>query len=232
MATARLSLAATTQFDAGLLRTSLLANSRLQALETDRLAQRRAATDTVGVPEAMLRGDRSTLWNLLAPIAANAAPTDLELRVLDAHRDQLLGVGFGPAGPLSLTGIDPELVSAAPIQDALGGQADGLGERNVFLLADTSQPELYWVGPVWNSGQQAVGAILLGQSVAEIARGIAGASFYDENGVLLSSALQTPPLLSQAVRHQVAAGQAVRVMDTRDGHQYGTLFNQWRLRGR
>jgi hypothetical protein len=50
LATARLSLAAAAEFDAGLLRASLLANDRLEVLETDRLAQLRAATDTLGVP--------------------------------------------------------------------------------------------------------------------------------------------------------------------------------------
>ncbi len=50
LATARLTDAASAEFDASLLRTSLLANERLQALEADRLAALRQAADTLGVP--------------------------------------------------------------------------------------------------------------------------------------------------------------------------------------
>ncbi|HYS02756.1 MAG TPA: HD domain-containing phosphohydrolase [Candidatus Eisenbacteria bacterium] len=231
LATARLSLAAAAEFDAGLLRASLLANDRLEVLETDRLAQLRAATDTLGVPEAVARGDRPTLARLLTPLAGNTAPANLELRVLDRGGHQLFGVGGSLAGPVTLPNLDSQLAPLAPVQDALAGRTDGLGERNVFLDAGPSQPELYWIGPVWNSWGQAVGAILIGESVADVARGIPGSSFYDGHGSLLSSALPAPRSLNQTVRQQVTAGQAIRVMEVRDGHQVGTLFSDWTLRG-
>ncbi len=142
LATARLSIAAA-EFHAGLLRASLLANDRLELLETDRLAQLRAATDTLGVPEAVAAGDRPTLSRLLTPLAGNAAPANLELRVLDSRGHQLLGVGSSVAGPVTLPAIDPQLSTIAPVQDALAGRTDGMGERNVFLLADPRRPVLY-----------------------------------------------------------------------------------------
>jgi putative nucleotidyltransferase with HDIG domain len=231
LATARLSLAAAAEFDAGLLRASLLANDRLEVLETDRLAQLRAATDTLGVSEAVARGDQPTLARLLTPLAGNTAPANLELRVLDRGGHQLLGVGGSLAGPVTLPNLDSQLAPLAPVQDALAGQTDGLGERNVFLDAGLSPPELYWIGPVWNSRGQAVGAILIGESVADVARGIPGSSFYDGHGSLLSSALPAARSLNQTVRQQVTAGQAIRVMEVRDGHQVGTLFSDWTLRG-
>lgn len=190
LATARLSLAAAAEFDAGLLRASLLANDRLEVLETDRLAQLRAATDTLGVPEAVAGGDRPTLSRLLTPLAGNTAPANLELRVLDRGGHQLLGVVGSVAGPVTLPDIDSLLSPLAPVQDALAGRTDGMGERNVFLDAGLPQPVLYWIGPVWNTRGQAVGAILIGQSVADIARGISGSTFYDGNGTVLSSSVR------------------------------------------
>jgi putative nucleotidyltransferase with HDIG domain len=230
LATARLSLAAAAEFDASLLRAGLLANDRLEVLETDRLAQLRAATDTLGVPEAVAAGDRPTLSRLLTPLAGNAAPANLELRVLDRGGHQLLGVGGTATGPLTLASIDPQLAPVAAVQDALAGRTDGVGERNVFLIAP-NQPVVYWIGPVWNTRGQAVGAILVGESVPDIARGISGSSFYDASGTPLSSPLAAAGSLTQTVRQQVTAGQAVRVMGVRGGHQVGTLFSDWTLRG-
>jgi putative nucleotidyltransferase with HDIG domain len=231
LATARLSIAAAAEFDAGLLRASLLANDRLEVLETDRLAQLRAATDTLGVPEAVASGDRPTLSRLLTPLAGNAAPANLELRVLDRGGHQLLGLGGSATGPVTLANIDPQLALVTAVEDALTGRTDGVGERNVFLVAAQSPPVVYWIGPVWSSQGQAVGAILVGESVADIARGISGSSFYDANGTPLSSPLPAGQSLTQTVRQQVTAGQAVRVMAVRDGHQVGTLFSDWTLRG-
>ena len=231
LATARLSVAAAAEFDAGLLRASLLANDRLEVLETDRLAQLRAATDTLGVPEAVSGGDRGTLARLLTPLAGNTTPANLELRVLDRGGHQLLGVGGSPAGPVTLPNIDSQLSPLPPVQDALAGRTDGMGERNVFLDAGLPQPELYWIGPVWNSRVQAVGAILIGESVADVAHSIPGSSFYDGHGSLLSSTLPAARFLNQAVRQQVTASQAIRVMEVREGHQVGTLFSDWTLRG-
>jgi putative nucleotidyltransferase with HDIG domain len=164
-------------------------------------------------------------------LAANTAPANLELRVMDSRGHQLLGVGSSAAGPVTLPNIDPQLAPLAPVQDALAGRIDGMGERNVFLDAGLSQPVLYWIGPVWNARGQAVGAILIGESVADIARGISGSSFYDGHGILLSSTLPAAGSLSQTVRQRVTAGQAMRVMEVRDGHQVGTLFSDWTLRG-
>jgi len=100
-----------------------------------------------------------------------------------------------------------------------------MGERNAFLDAGLQEPVLYWIGPVWNAKGQAVGAILIGESVADIARGISGSSFYDGHGNLLSSTLPAARSLSQAVRQEVSAGQAIRVMEVRDGqlHDIGKI---------
>jgi putative nucleotidyltransferase with HDIG domain len=232
IATARLSIAATTEFDAGLLRASLLANDRLEVLETDRLAQLRAATDTLGVPEAVQSHDRRALARLLTPIAANALPATLELRVLDLRGDQLLGVRSAASGPVTLTTPEPGFAQVPQVQDSLLGRADSMGERNLFLATSGGEPTIYWIGPVWRSPHQVVGAVVIGESVAEIARGIPGSSFYGSDGGVLGSSLPAPPPLTAAVRQQVTPGHAVRIMEPRASHLYGDLFSDWTLRGR
>jgi len=83
---------AVAEFDSSLLRASLLANDHLAVLEADRLAQLRAATDTVGVADAVTAADQAKLADLLLPIQANAQPARIILRVVDAQGDELLAL--------------------------------------------------------------------------------------------------------------------------------------------
>ena len=69
VATARLTDAATAEFDAKLLHSSLLANQSVGQIEAARLADLRLATDTVGVPESLAANDLDGLARLLVPIA-------------------------------------------------------------------------------------------------------------------------------------------------------------------
>src|ERR1700686_1713148 len=71
VATARLTDAPAAEFKPNLLHSSLLANQAVAQLEAARLAQLRAATDTVGVPESLAVGDVANLTELLKPIAGN-----------------------------------------------------------------------------------------------------------------------------------------------------------------
>lgn len=96
--TARLTNAAATVFDAGLLRSSLVANQTLSQLEADRVAQLRAASNTVGVPEALAAGDKTALARLLTPIAANAQPANLAIQAIDRTGVNLVRVVGGPSG--------------------------------------------------------------------------------------------------------------------------------------
>src|SRR5919204_342721 len=96
LASAQLSNEATAEFDAGLLRSSVLANAQLSQLEADRLTLLRAATNTVGVAEAVESQDRTALSRLLIPLAANA-PVELEIRIVDAAGQELIAIDGTPA---------------------------------------------------------------------------------------------------------------------------------------
>src|SRR5205807_10523912 len=99
VASARLASAASAQFDAALLHSSLQAHQLLSQLDANRMADLRRATDTVGVPEALGSGDLGTLDRLLTPVTANVADASIQLYVLHARVNEVLGIKGTPEGP-------------------------------------------------------------------------------------------------------------------------------------
>jgi putative nucleotidyltransferase with HDIG domain len=233
VATARLTSAASAEFDASLLHSSLLANQTLSQLEADRVAQVRAAANTVGVGEAVAAGDRGALSRLLTPIAANAEPASLEIRVLDAKATQMVIVLGGGTGP-SVTPVPsdaPAFGNVPAVANVLTGRSDALGERYLVILARAAGSTVYWVGPVRDDHGHIVGAVLIGQQLAEIAQRIQGATFYDHAGHLLATSVSTPAPLDHATLAQITAQNTVRLNNAEVGHTYGSLFSEWTMRG-
>ena len=230
VATAQLTNAAAAEFDAKLLHSSLQANQLLSQVDADRMADLRRATDTVGVAESLASGDTTTLARLLTPIAGNVPAASIQLRVLDVHGQELLrirGSSEGPS-PIDVTDAGAFRTQPAVISVLAGANA---GERAAFLSDQPAQPVLYWVGAVRNTGDRIIGAVLLGESLTEVAAGIPGSTFYDLSGVRLATTLGAAPVASEAVRRQLTADNAVRVNETLGGHYYGTMFNTWTIHG-
>jgi len=231
---------AAAEFDSSLLRANLLANDHLALLETERLAELRAATDTVGVADAVTAHGHARLDNLLQPIQANAKPARIVMRVLDTGGAELLALpqlwADRAAGSSQL-----DYAANPTVKRVLAGAADGLGDRYVFLATEPAGPMVYWAGPIRGSGGLVVGAVLLGQSLADITQGILQAeagqdsqssalAFYAPDGEALISSLPVTPPLPQTVQGLVADRQAVRSMQPLSGHRYGVLFTDWTMR--
>ena len=227
VATAQLTNRAAAEFDARLLHSSLQANQLLSQVDADRMADLRRATDTVGVAESLASGDASTLARLLTPIAANVPAASIQLRVLDLHGQELLRIQG--SGPINVSDAGALRGQPAVISVLAGANA---GERAAFLSDQPAQPVLYWVGAVRTTGDRIIGAVLLGESVTEVAAGIPGSTFYDLSGLRLATTLPAAPVASEAVRHQLTADNAVRVNETLAGHYYGSLFSTWTIHGR
>src|SRR6059058_5897573 len=230
VATAQLTNRAAAEFDARLLHSSLQANQLLSQADADRMADLRRATDTVGVAEALASSDTAALARLLTPIAANVPAASIQLRVLDVHGQELLriqGSGDSP-GPINVSDAGAFRGQPAVISVLAGANA---GERAAFLSDQPAQPVLYWVGAVRTTGDRIIGAVLLGESVTEVAAAIPGSTFYDLSGLRLATTLPAAPVASEAVRHQLTADNAVRVNETLAGHYYGTLFSTWTIHG-
>ena len=234
VATARLTDAAAAKFDADLLHNSLLANQSVAQIEAARLADLRLATDTVGVPESLAANDLDGLAQLLTPVAANVTTARIQLRVLDFHGTELLRIEASRNGPSRVDVTNAAEFAAEPaVIQVLAGEHDAVaGDRRLFLSSD-AQPMVYWTGAVRTPGQRIVGAVLVGQSLAEIAAGIDGSAFYDLSGKLLASTLVNPPVATGEVRRQVTSQTTIRplVDESHPGHAYWTLFSTWTMRG-
>src|SRR3989442_5265891 len=234
VATARLTDAAAAKFDADLLHSSLLANQSVAQIEAARLENLRLATDRVGVPESLAANALDGLLGLLTPIAGNVTPVKLQLRVLDLHGTEILRIQGWRDGPARVAVTDASDSAAGPaVIKVLAGVHDTpAGDRRLFLSSD-SQPMLYWTGAVRAPGQRIVGAVLVGESLAEIAAGIDGSAFYSLSGKLLASTLANPPVATDEVRRQVTSQTTIRpdVDESHPGHAYWTLFSTWTMRG-
>ncbi len=232
VATAQLTNAASAEFDGSLLHSSLVANQSLSLLEAERVRDLSQASNTIGVPAAIAAADTDALGGLLTPIAAVAEPANIQIRVLDNSGTELLGIQGMPSGPNRLPRTASAAFAAVPaVISVLKGQSDSLGERNLFLSTQDAPPMLYWVGPVRDDGQRIVGAVLIGQSLSEVAASFPSAAFYDLSGRELDSALPSPPTLADSTRAQITADATVRVDETEAGHAYGALFSTWVMRG-
>src|ERR1700730_15244053 len=222
--------------DNSLIRSSLRSNDRLAGVENDRLQQLRAATNTAGIDAVVARGDGAAAGRLLGPIVGKAPPEHLLLPGLDRSGRQLVG--------LSRTGATVETQSdgaaygsQAAVQHALRGDRDALGDKYIFVASETP-PTLYWVAPIWTETETptVAGAVLLAQSLTEIAQTITGSSslavgFYDSSGAVLASSLAGSPSLSSEVRHEVTPDTPVRVATQWNGRPYRLLVNDWTMRG-
>jgi putative nucleotidyltransferase with HDIG domain len=234
VATARLTDAAAAKFDADLLHSSLLANQSVAQVEAARLENLRLATDTVGVPESLAANDLDGLARLLTPIADNVKTARIDLRVLDLHGTEVLRIQGSPAGAdrVNITNAS-EFAAESTVIKVLAGEHDvAAGDRRLFL-SSRPQPVLYWTGAVRTPGQRIVGAVLVGESLAEIAGSIDGSAFYDASGKLLASTLGNPPVATEEVRRLVTSAKTIRptVDESHPGHAYWALFSTWTMRG-
>ena len=233
VATARLTDAATAAFDANLLHSSLLANQAVAQTEAARLADLRLATDTVGVPESLAAGNVANLTQLLLPIAANVTTASIQLRVLDLSGKEVLRIHGTRTGQPQVDVTEGSVFAAEPtIRQVLADEPDPVaGQRRVFLSNQSSQPVLYWVGAVRTTDNRIVGAVMLGQALAEIAAGIQDSAFYDLSGVRLATALTSPPVITDALRQRLSPQNTVPVNHSDAGHSYGALLSTWTMRG-
>src|SRR5256714_4610904 len=232
VATTQLTSSAAAQFDANLLHNSLVANQLLAQLDLARTADLRLATDTVGVPEAVLSDDVNALTRLLSPVAANVTAATTVVSVVDSHGAVLLRIENTPDGASPMPVTDSRTFADQPdVVKVLSGSTDA-GERRAFLWQAAASPVVHWVGPIRIPGGRAGGASLIGESLAEIARNVQGSVFYDLTGNRLATLLPNPASLPDGVRRQITNENAQRIDDHEGNHVYRALFSTWTMRGR
>ncbi len=230
IATAHVTSAAASLFDARLLHSSLVGNQQLAQLDATRAADLRLATDTIGVPEALVAGDRAALIRLLTPIAGNITAKTAAVCVLDNKANVILRIERTSAGPSVVTPVDPAGFAQQPdVRRVLASRSDA-PERRAFLEEGRDGSTLYWAVPI-QFGGRVIGVALVGESVAEIAGSIQDSTFYDLAGRPVATLFSDPVALTVADKGSITPGNAVRVDQTHDGHTYRALFSTWMMRG-
>jgi putative nucleotidyltransferase with HDIG domain len=228
VASARLASAASAQFDATLLHSSLQAHQLLSQLDANRMADLRRATDTVGVPEALASGDLAMLDRLLTPVTANVADASIQLHVLDEQGNEVLGIQGTPKGPIDTSGAAAFAAEPTVVKVLAGA---GGTDRVVFLRNQGPEPTVYWTGSLRTASGRIVGAVLVGEPLAEIAGGIPGSTFYDLSGGRLVTTVHIPPVATGTIRTAITPDNAVGADDMLSGHTYGAVFSTWTMRG-
>jgi len=231
LATSRITTEAAAESDASLLHASLLAHQQLAQVEAERMAELRAASDTIGVAEALQAGSAAALNAFLIPITANTAPAGLTVEALSLQGRPLVRIGPTPDGPQPLPlASAPDLAQVAQVRSVLDDRADAMGDRFVFIDATARPVTIDWVGPVRTAGGRLVGAVVVAQPVDEIAALIPGSAFFGLDGSRLAASQSWTPALPADVVSGLSAGTTLRADETIAGHRYGELFSRWTVR--
>ena len=231
--TALVTSEAVAEFNASLLRASLLANDHLSLVEVARLTTLRAAAATSGVPQATATNDGAAMDRLLTPVVANAAVPTLLLHVLDGQgREEIV---IGPEGRASAQLPADAFVSEPAVAAVLAGRTDAQGDKYVFIKSDPAGPTLYWAGPVKSPTGQVVGVALVGEPLSAIAAdirssGAADLSFYGSTGDVILSSLSSSSALPATTLGMVQPDQPVRFGQVSNGRSYMNLLSDWTMR--
>ncbi len=221
--------------------------------ERERLRVVRAVTATEGVPAALAAGDSLTLEQLTSPIIADSQADFLVL--LDSTG---FALNTWERGNLNLA-QDLDFTQAEAVQFALQGRSDEFGDKRVFLAGVEDRYILYTVGPIYQTENDVVGAVLVGSAVDPLVIALTQASvarvtFYDAGGNVIATTLgfeDNQPLSPEQIqesqdqvfirtlqespeRYQVVAASAGREVALRQveilNQDYQLAFGEWRLR--
>jgi putative nucleotidyltransferase with HDIG domain len=212
-------------FDQSLIRASVQVNDRLATLEAGRLNDLRALATTPGLASAVATSDRPRLSELFAADAATAREARVVIRILDAQGNRVLAIPDDSA-PAAYAGLPA-------IRQVLTGTNDGRGDKYLAVLRERSGSVVYWTAPIRDPNRQVIGAVLLGESISDIAAEIRSTDagrlfFYGLDGQPLEGSL---PVLSRDVRQSVTSDHLMRVSATVNGHTYAVAVTDWWMRG-
>jgi putative nucleotidyltransferase with HDIG domain len=165
------------------------------------------------------------LTELFAADMAPARDSRVVIRILDGQGRRLLSIPEETASTA--------YAGAPAIKQVLSGASDGRGDKYLARLREGSAEIVYWSAPIRDPHGLVVGAVLLGQSVDDIAAQIRPAEsgrlfFYDADGQPLEGSL---PTLSNDVRRSITADHLMRVTVTASAHTYAVAVTEWRMRG-
>jgi signal transduction histidine kinase len=120
----------------------------------------RLGSNTQGVADAVKKGDRTLLRQLLEPIALNSGHSSF--RLIDRNGTVLFGLNTSVTPPKIL---HERALTLAPLLRAARGETDARGDKFSAL----SSTDLFVAGPVRDTKGHSVGAVVVSDSLAGIA---------------------------------------------------------------
>jgi putative nucleotidyltransferase with HDIG domain len=171
---------------------------------------------------AIAANDGPALSTLLAGDAKSALEAHVTIRILDGQGNSLLSIP-PDAGHIGL----------AAISHVLTGAIDRRGDKFLAVVPERGGPVAYWSAPIRDAQRHVIGAVLLGESIRDLAAELRPADggrlfFYGLTGEPVDGSI---PSLSGGVRQSVTPDRLMRVSVTADGHTYAVAVSDWTMRG-
>lgn len=185
--------------------------------EEDRLlSTERLISNSQGLAKSIIEQDAEAVRRLVFPLGVTAGEEAVE--IVDLQGITLLSMRHklnGGAGDYEFTRGDPIFGQQPFARNILLGQADAVGDKFAGLVQGSWGNYFYVGGPVYDQTGQVVGAVLVGKSLASLAResgkdNLADVSFYDFLGQRLASSFISADdsQLSEAQIYQILRDQA------------------------
>lgn len=214
--------------DQSLVRDSVHANDALATLEAGRLNDLRTLAATPALTTAVAQRNDTALSALFAADAKTAREAHNVIRILDGEGRRLLSV---PADRGQAAYGD-----VPAIRRVLTGASDTRGDKYLAVVAENSGEVVYWAAPIRDATNQVIGAVLLGESVRDLAAEIGNAQtgrpfFYGPTGRPLDSSAAGLSSLNPDEMQAVSTDHLMRVSARVDGHAYAVAVSDWTMRG-
>lgn len=226
-----------------------LVETRLQAAdwmvrkEDSMLSTLRLIANTQGMLEALREDDTEALRELTLPLAVNAEEEAVE--ILDLTGVSLLSMRLptgGQPGDYLFSRSELTFQSLDFVQAVLQGRQDQLGDKFTGLAATDQGMYLYLSGPIYDEQNQVIGVLLVGRSLATLAREmkqetLAEITYYDLAGNALASTLSPaaqqmnlpPDEVEKVINRQDESAHLRELTDA--SVTYNELLGPWEVRG-
>ncbi len=185
--------------------------------EEDRLLNtERLISNSQGLAKSIIEQDAEAVRRLAFPLGVTAGEEAVE--IVDLQGITILSMRHklnGGVGEYEFSRGDPIFGQQPFARNILLGQADAVGDKFAGLVQGSWGNYFYVGGPVYDESGQVVGAVLVGKSLATLAResgkdNLADVSFYDFLGQRLASSFISADdsQLSEAQIYQILRDQA------------------------
>lgn len=181
-------------------------------LEEDRLLEAlRAVSRTEGVAASLQGENADVLRQLSLPIAVNSATAAIEFVNTDGTTLLSLRHRAGAAPEVYDASSGADLADLPFVAAALRGERDARGDKHSGIIPDSTGDWFYVSGPVYDAESNVVGAVLVGEPLSELARGMRAAtlaqvSLYGLEGAVKDSTFLEPMGLGASDLNELDSG--------------------------